>query len=438
MQGLPLKRFTIAGALLAACLAPAVAAKDAGSDRMPAHMTLTFDGPILVNQAGMALYTAANEDMAAQRVAWRCTNAPPTRTNDQQSGLGERPNIGYTLLKSCADKYPPYLAEANAAPVGDYTIVQRPDGAKQWAYRNYPLYTSIKDHKPGDRNGAYSGSGYSGRGTGMRLAWQAMNLPIGLKFSRREEGLVLVATALDRPLYTPREGAHVRLASAGGPAFDPILAPAVATVSGDWSIVQAAAGQKQYAFRGKPLFVGPTTIDEAEFKAAGWELVVAAKGPSVPSAIGKQLSLVGEVYTNKDGMTLYAYNCNAGSGAGGPRVQAVSCEEAGDPAAWLVAVCGDGKECARRWRPYIAPANAKPEGEFSVVDITYPMFTDMRGLLYPADAPRVKAWAYRGKPLFTYYTDEKPGDIYGHNVSGLWGSGFAAIEVPGKSAIFEP
>jgi len=435
MKALPLNRAAAVGALILACLSPA-AARDAETGTAPAHMVMTFDGPVLVNPAGMALYTVANEDSAAYHFTWRCTNVAPVRVRDAQSETGDRPHIGYKLLKSCAAKFPPYLADANAKPVGDYTIVTRPEGSRQWAYRNYPLYTSIRDHKPGERNGSYNGSGYSARGFGMRLAVQAVRLPVGFKFSRRNEGLVLHWTATETPLYTNRNASRVQLASAGGLSFDPVLAPAVASASGDWSIVEAGAGQKQYAFRGKPLYIAPLTIDETEFKAAGWEMVVVSKGPALPSAIGKQLSLIGEVYTNRNGMTLYAYNCNA-SGSGRVTV-AVSCDAAGDPAAWMVAVCGDGKECAKRWRPYIAAANAKPEGEFSIVDITYPMFTDMRGALYPADAPRVKVWAYRDRPLFTYHTDEKPGDIYGHNVSGLWGSGFAAVEVPGMSAIFQP
>ena len=57
----------------------------------------------------------------------------------------------------------------------------------------------------------------------------------------------------------------------------------------------------------------------------------------------------------------------------------------------MVALCGDSKECAHRWHPYIAATGARPEGEFSIVDITYPMFTNMHGPLYPADAPVLSA-----------------------------------------------
>ena len=53
----------------------------------------------------------------------------------------------------CAKNWPPVHASADAAPEGDYTIIERDDGTKQWAYKGQPLYTFIKDTKPGDRTG---------------------------------------------------------------------------------------------------------------------------------------------------------------------------------------------------------------------------------------------------------------------------------------------
>ncbi|MBS1215135.1 MAG: hypothetical protein H6R20_109, partial [Proteobacteria bacterium] len=38
-------------------------------------------------------------------------------------------------------------------PMGDYSIVTRDDGQKQWAYKGKPLYFWIKDAKPGDKTG---------------------------------------------------------------------------------------------------------------------------------------------------------------------------------------------------------------------------------------------------------------------------------------------
>jgi predicted lipoprotein with Yx(FWY)xxD motif len=37
--------------------------------------------------------------------------------------------------------------------MGEWTIVVRDDGGKQWAYKGKPLYTWSKDAKPGDKTG---------------------------------------------------------------------------------------------------------------------------------------------------------------------------------------------------------------------------------------------------------------------------------------------
>ena len=53
----------------------------------------------------------------------------------------------------CATNWPPLMAPANAAPIGDWSVVMRDDGSKQWAYKGRPLYHWAKDTKPGDMTG---------------------------------------------------------------------------------------------------------------------------------------------------------------------------------------------------------------------------------------------------------------------------------------------
>ncbi|MGI4813251.1 MAG: COG4315 family predicted lipoprotein [Janthinobacterium lividum] len=53
----------------------------------------------------------------------------------------------------CASMWPPALATANDAPSGDFSLVSRDDGSKQWAYQGKPVYTYKKDMKTGDANG---------------------------------------------------------------------------------------------------------------------------------------------------------------------------------------------------------------------------------------------------------------------------------------------
>jgi len=53
----------------------------------------------------------------------------------------------------CAEYWPPVKASASDKPVGDLTLITRDDGTKQWADDKKPLYTYVKDKKPGDVTG---------------------------------------------------------------------------------------------------------------------------------------------------------------------------------------------------------------------------------------------------------------------------------------------
>jgi predicted lipoprotein with Yx(FWY)xxD motif len=79
---------------------------------------------MLTNQAGMTLYTFDKD------------TANKSACNGQ-----------------CAVNWPPLLAAENAKDTGNYSIVTRDDGKKQWAYKGQPLYTWIKDQKQGDQTG---------------------------------------------------------------------------------------------------------------------------------------------------------------------------------------------------------------------------------------------------------------------------------------------
>lgn len=81
---------------------------------------------VLTNAAGMTLYTFDRDTAGAGRSA---CNGP------------------------CADNWPPVMAAADAKPEGDYGIVTRDDGARQWAYKGKPLYLWAKDRKAGDKTG---------------------------------------------------------------------------------------------------------------------------------------------------------------------------------------------------------------------------------------------------------------------------------------------
>jgi predicted lipoprotein with Yx(FWY)xxD motif len=70
---------------------------------------------------------------------------------------------------------------------------------------------------------------------------------------------------------------------------------------------------------------------------------------------------------------------------------------------------GSGKSacngpCATLWPALVAKADAKPEGNLTLV-------TRDDG---------AKQWAYKGKPVYTYSADKKPGDMTGDNFKDIW------------------
>jgi|SRR5689334_22653070 len=91
-------------------------------------------------------------------------------------------------------------------------------------------------------------------------------------------------------------------------------------------------------------------------------------------------STKGKVLTDGKGMTLYIFDKDSGgkSACNGP--------------------------CATNWPPLMASADAKPNGSYTIVT------RDDGG----------KQWAYKGKPLYTWAKDSKPGDVTGDGVNNVW------------------
>jgi predicted lipoprotein with Yx(FWY)xxD motif len=82
-------------------------------------------GGVLVNSAGMTLYVF-DKDVWGKSAC----NGP------------------------CAAIWPPMIVgTSKAVASGDWQIITRDDGNKQWAYKGRPLYTWSKDTKPGDMTG---------------------------------------------------------------------------------------------------------------------------------------------------------------------------------------------------------------------------------------------------------------------------------------------
>jgi predicted lipoprotein with Yx(FWY)xxD motif len=58
-----------------------------------------------------------------------------------------------TCNDKCAALWPPFRAQTSDARSGDYSVITRSDGTRQWAYKGKPLHRWSKDQKPGDKLG---------------------------------------------------------------------------------------------------------------------------------------------------------------------------------------------------------------------------------------------------------------------------------------------
>jgi predicted lipoprotein with Yx(FWY)xxD motif len=103
----------------------AAAALAAGSSMSAAQPTKTTDG-MLTGPNGMTLYVFDRDAMGSGKSV---CNGP------------------------CAANWPPLAAAAADSGSGDYSVITRDDGSKQWAYKGKPLYYWSKDAKPGDKTG---------------------------------------------------------------------------------------------------------------------------------------------------------------------------------------------------------------------------------------------------------------------------------------------
>lgn len=116
------QRFGMATAI--ALTAFAVSYPAAADEYGPFKEMKTTAGTVLTDPKGMTLYTYDKDTKGASN-----------------------------CVDQCAVNWPPAMATSTDEPVGDLTIIKRPDGTLQWADDGKPLYTFIQDKKSGDVTG---------------------------------------------------------------------------------------------------------------------------------------------------------------------------------------------------------------------------------------------------------------------------------------------
>ena len=113
-------------AVLGACTQASLGSAPMGARFDGAGSTTIASSGVLVSSAGMTLYTFDRDVAGSGKSA---CNGP------------------------CAANWPPLGASSADTGSGDWSVVVRDDGLRQWAFQGRPVYLWIKDQKPGDKTG---------------------------------------------------------------------------------------------------------------------------------------------------------------------------------------------------------------------------------------------------------------------------------------------
>lgn len=381
-----------------------------------------LDGPVFADAQGRTLYMwplrlLRNGYSGEPKGIPACYGEVRTKT----AGLMSPYPPGLVLPEldqrpSCTDLWPPVLVPADAKPVGKWTIIERKDGKKQWAYDEQPLYTSRQDREPGDVIGGTT------RESGG--ASPAIRVPVGPP-SKLPPGFAVKTTTVGRLLTTDKNysvytydedtAGKSMCDAACARTWKPLLAPQMARAQGEWSILERSPGVMQWQFRNKPLYTYALDATQWSFEGSdvpGWRNVFVQLAASPPQSFTAQDTIQGQTLADHRGMTIYTYVC------GDDSIDQLSCDHPDDTQVYRLMMCGGGDpaKCLQNW-PYV-PAGKTDKAlsrSWSVMQID-PQ-TGHRAA--PGRSDALSVWAYRDRPVYTYAGDRQPGDINGA-ATGEW------------------
>jgi len=350
-------------------------------------------------------------DSSTDQFMWRRLgdeNAKPLYTFDQDMKSGKS-----ACTDECAKEFPPFVADKQAKPSGDWSLVSRDKGVKQWAYQGKPLYRYSGEDPDGApvagstatavaENPEWRDPGskiYSPKTGWKRAAFtpeKTMTVPSGIALQSLAiaNGFGFVDAMTGRTIYAAP--ASKKLSS----DWMPVYAPGLGLPVGDFSIVGRADGTRQWAYRKQNLYTfrGDYSAGDASgmFGEKGLQAALVYRNFHPSNIVINVLPGRGPLMMTADGKSVYTqarYNLQYGgretrTGYSIPYNFAKAVGTRG---------CVD--ECTQRWIPVAAPNDSQASGFWEVA---------MR-----ADGTR--QWAYKGSPLYTYVDDKEPGDIGGNN-----------------------
>ena len=380
-------------------------------------------GVVFADSLGMTLYT--DRDDPKENVPACVDKETKVMGADGEETIVARNPL--PVKHTCLTKHIP-VEVGDAKPVGPWTVLERPNGVKQWAYRGHAVYRSVKDLAPGQTWLSFEPGLRQ-----FRKRWSILFAPVDLppdimlqtigaaRVFATFSGRTLYTLAQDRPGKSSCEGACLD-------KWQPFLGGSMSQSRGEWTLVTRSDGARQWALHGKPLYTFTGDRRGAEVKGnnlPGSQVAIAYAAPPPPSFMTIQTTPIGDVYANEKGMTLYAFLCPA------PGNTEIECDDAGEKTHWWFVTCGNSPEkCAEQWHPVLAAPDAKPMGNTWTI-VTLPLPWSPVRAPEGSTEPGVRVWAQNGRPLFTYSYEDRPGMIDGMDVGTFLGPRFYGILAAG-------
>ena len=171
------------------------------------------------------------------------------------------------VLKECYEYWVPVAAPALARSVDDFSVVNRVDGTRQWAFRDRPLFKFKGDLLPGDAHGRgehpymrLSGVSEVFRPKGVDVAslttygdiltLNGKTLYFGSAFEKYWGGRNLRGSFDIAYQKGKRLGGHACVSQACLESWSPFLVPDSAKSNGFWEVIIREDGRGQWAYKG--------------------------------------------------------------------------------------------------------------------------------------------------------------------------------------------
>ncbi len=315
-----------------------------------------------------------------------------------------------TCYDACATEFTPFSPEADSKAAGDYSIITRKDGVKQWAYQGKPLYRFSGKDPGGEPQGQRfalkedptwadpASTVYSPKQGWRRASFTPekttlMPPDVELTASALANGFTFVQASTKMTVYAAAPSLKL------SQDWEPLRASALALPVGDFTIVKGSEGARQWAYKGQVLYTFAEDYAPGEVGGTVAEKEVhpvLAYQNFMPEGVTVGQYLRGPLLTTKDGLSLYTqarYKLLYG-GSESRNSYGISYNEGKTQGS-----IGCSGDCTETWKPLLAPANAQARGFWEV-------YTRPDG---------VKQWSFKGSPLYTYAGDSQPGDITGNN-----------------------